>query len=172
MRLVTESGLWATGPAVAEAPAVAVLEVSGAVLAWTVDDPAGAEAAHVTFTNVTAAEWLWRLVGSAWTRGTARGAGRGARHTMASLSTSRVSSRRQLCSIHCVGWPSGTGCGGGGRRVPGTASSAWTGPLLDGELALLTVGAQDYFGDDTFDSDVADLLRPHRATLAELTHGE
>ena len=31
--------------------------------------------------------------------------------------------------------------------------------LLDAEIALLTAAAQDFFADDTFDSDVAGLLR-------------
>lgn len=39
MRLVNEAGLWTTGPAPAPVPLVAVLEVSGAVLSWPVDDP-------------------------------------------------------------------------------------------------------------------------------------
>ncbi len=44
MRLVADSGLWGTGPGhepIAATPLVAVLEVSGAVLSWTVDDPPG-----------------------------------------------------------------------------------------------------------------------------------
>ena len=60
-RIVADGGLWTTGPAVAQAPAIAVLELAGAVLAWTVDDPAYA-APRITFTDVSAAEWLWRLV--------------------------------------------------------------------------------------------------------------
>ena len=63
MRVVAESGLWAVGPDVAEAPAVAVLEVDGALLAWTVDDPAGATGTRITFTKLAAAEWLWQVVG-------------------------------------------------------------------------------------------------------------
>jgi hypothetical protein len=37
--------------------------------------------------------------------------------------------------------------------------------LLDVEIALLTVGAQAFFTDDTLDSDVAELLRPHGTAL-------
>ena len=37
--------------------------------------------------------------------------------------------------------------------------------LLDVEVALLTVGAQGFFTDDTLDSDVAELLAPHAAAL-------
>ena len=40
MRLVADSGLWSTGPVRAATPLVAVLEVSGAVLSWTFDEPA------------------------------------------------------------------------------------------------------------------------------------
>lgn len=44
MKLEARRGGWTGGPAIAEVPAVAVLEVSGAVLEWTVDDPDGAAA--------------------------------------------------------------------------------------------------------------------------------
>lgn len=37
--------------------------------------------------------------------------------------------------------------------------------LLDVEVALLTVGAQGFFTDDTLDSDVAELLAPHAGAL-------
>jgi len=40
--------------------------------------------------------------------------------------------------------------------------------VLDGELALLTAAAETFFADDTFDSDVAELLRPHTVTLEAL----
>ena len=61
MRLVADSGLWSTGPPVAPTPLVAVLEVSGAVLSWAVDDPAAA--AQITFTDLARADWLWRVLG-------------------------------------------------------------------------------------------------------------
>ena len=63
MKLTVESGLWALGSEVAPPPEVAVLEVSGAVLAWTIHDPA--QAVRITFTDLPAADWLWRLVGEA-----------------------------------------------------------------------------------------------------------
>jgi len=44
--------------------------------------------------------------------------------------------------------------------------AALDGALLDAEIAVLTAGAQDYFTDDTFDSDVVGLLRPHAAALS------
>ncbi len=37
--------------------------------------------------------------------------------------------------------------------------------LLDAEIAILTAGAEDFFTDDTLDSDVAEVLRPHVAAL-------
>jgi hypothetical protein len=37
--------------------------------------------------------------------------------------------------------------------------------LLDAEIAIRTVAAEDFFSDDTFDSDVAEVLRPHVAAL-------
>jgi hypothetical protein len=171
MKLVTESGLWATGPVVAEAPAVAVLELSGAVLAWTVDDPAGAEATRVTFTNFTAAEWLWLLVGQpghvallAALDGRTAHDGHPVDVAGVEPSPAVLGPLRRLAVGHWLRrwWPASARDG----------IVALDGAVLDGELALLTVGAQDFFGEDTFDSDVADLLRPHRATLAELAHGE
>ena len=63
MRVTAHDGLWRLGPAVPAPPAVAVLEISGAVLAWTVDDPAAP--VQITFTDIAAADWLWRVVGVA-----------------------------------------------------------------------------------------------------------
>ena len=61
MRLVADSGLWSTGQQGAQSQLVAVLEVSGAVLSWTVDD--AAHAAQITFTDPDRADWLWRVLG-------------------------------------------------------------------------------------------------------------
>jgi hypothetical protein len=45
--------------------------------------------------------------------------------------------------------------------------------LLDAEIAMLTAGAEEFFTDDTFDSDVAAMLRPHTAALgAHLLGGD
>ena len=67
MRLVADSGLWRTGSRdtalVAPPMLTAVLEVSGAVLSWTVDDPPGDAAAQITFTDLARADWLWRVLG-------------------------------------------------------------------------------------------------------------
>ncbi|AMD55095.1 hypothetical protein ATO49_16560, partial [Mycolicibacterium fortuitum subsp. fortuitum DSM 46621 = ATCC 6841 = JCM 6387] len=46
--------------------------------------------------------------------------------------------------------------------------AALTRPVLDAELALLTVAAEDFFTDDTLDSDAAALLAPHMADLNAL----
>ena len=61
MRLVADSGLWSTGQLPAHPQLTAVLEVSGAVLSWTVDDPS--TAAQITFTDPARADWLWRVLG-------------------------------------------------------------------------------------------------------------
>ncbi|HYB80158.1 MAG TPA: hypothetical protein VED43_00620, partial [Mycobacterium sp.] len=63
MRLVTDSGLWSTGPTLSAPPVVAVLEVSGAVLSWTIDDPPDTTATQITFTDLSRADWLWRVLG-------------------------------------------------------------------------------------------------------------
>jgi len=39
MRLVADSGLWVAGHETEAPPLAAVLEVSGAVLSWTIDGP-------------------------------------------------------------------------------------------------------------------------------------
>ena len=63
MKFTVDSGLWALGSEVDAPPEVAVLEVSGAVLAWTIHD--AAQAVRITFTDLNAADWLWQLVGEA-----------------------------------------------------------------------------------------------------------
>ena len=61
MRLIADSGLWSTGPQVEPTPVTAVLEVSGALLSWTVDDASDTTA--ITFTDPSRADWLWRVLG-------------------------------------------------------------------------------------------------------------
>ena len=59
MRLVADSGLWGTGPGhepIAATPLVALVEVSGAVLSWMVDDPPGDAATRITFTDLSRAK--------------------------------------------------------------------------------------------------------------------
>src|ERR1700712_3425176 len=69
MKLVPDSGLWSTGQPVPPSPVVAVIEVSGAVLSWTVDDPSAD--AQIAFTSVARADWLWRALGEAGHRAVA-----------------------------------------------------------------------------------------------------
>jgi hypothetical protein len=167
VRVVAESGLWATGPSVAEAPAVAVLELSGAVLAWTVDDQAALAAPNITFTNVAAAEWLWRVVGQsghvallAALADRTPEDGQSVDVDGVHLAPTTLAPLHRLAFGHWLRrwWPASSRDG-----IVGLDAA-----VLDGEVALMTVAAQDYLGEDTFDSDVADLLRPHRAALVAL----
>jgi hypothetical protein len=176
MKFVADSGLWSTGPTVAAAPAVAVLELSGAVLAWTVDEPADTEVAaasvspNISFTDVTAAEWLWRVVGeaghvallAALDDGTLD-EGRTVDVAGVEPSPAALAPLRRLAVGHWLRrwWPVSSRDG----------IVALDAAVLDGEIALLTVAAQDFFGEDTLDSDVTDLLRPHRASLVAGAHG-
>jgi hypothetical protein len=176
MKFVADSGLWSTSPTVAAAPAVAVLELSGAVLAWTVDEPADTEVAaasvspNITFTDVTAAEWLWRVVGeaghvallAALDDGTLD-EGRTVDVAGVEPSPAALAPLRRLAVGHWLRrwWPASSRDG----------IVALDAAVLDGEIALLTVAAQDFFGEDTLDSDVTDLLRPHRASLVAGAHG-
>ena len=149
------------GPAVADAPAVAVLEVSGAVLEWTVDDPDGAAATRMTVTDVAAADWLWRVVGSG--HGHAAPRRRGRKPAEVDLLPDALAPLRRLAIGHWLRrwWPESSR-DGIVRLDPA---------LLDGELALLVSAAQDFFTEDTLDSDVEGLLAPHRAALSALERG-
>jgi hypothetical protein len=160
VRLLAESGLWSTGPTVSPAPAVAVLEVSGAVLAWTVDD--SSDSVRITFTDVSAAEWLWRFVGvsghaavSAAVDG--RTPGEDVDLDGIDLLPEPVNRLRRLALGHWMRrwWPA--------SAMDGIADLDRS--ILDGEVALLTSAAEDYFTDDTFDSDVVELLAPHKGSL-------
>lgn len=162
MKLLAESGLWSTGPTVSPAPAVAVLEVSGAVLAWTVDDSSDVAAVRIAFTDVLAAEWLWRLIGNTGHATViqaldGRTPGEGVEVGGVDLLPEPVNDLRRLALGHWLRrwWPASVRDG-----IAGLDHS-----LLDGEVALLTSAAQDYFADDTFDSEVVELLGPHRSAL-------
>jgi hypothetical protein len=168
MRLVADSGLWRTGPTVASAPAVAVLELSGAVLAWTVDDPSGS--ARITFTDAPAAEWLWRVVGEAGHVAvlSALGDGMAADGRVLDVagvepSPEALAPLRRLAVGHWLRrwWPASSRDG----------IVALDSAVLDGEIALLTAAAQDYFAAETLDSDVAELLRWHATSLVAGAHG-
>ena len=166
MRLVADSGLWSTGQQAAHPQLTAVLEVSGAVLSWTVDDPS--TAARITFTDPARADWLWQVLGAS-----------GHSALAAALDGSTVDEAVELTGVDVLPgsldrlrrlalghwlrrwWPV--------SRRDGIA--ALDGALLDAEIAVLTAGVQDFFTDDTFDSDVASLLRPHAAALSAHLHG-
>jgi hypothetical protein len=162
MNLIADSGLWSTGRRLDPTPLVAVLEVSGAVLSWTVDDPAGA--ATITFTDLARADWLWRIVGESGHSAVASALDGRAPDEAHTVELTDVGVRREAVDPLrrlAVGnwlrrwWPA--------SQRDGIA--ALDGALLDAELALLTARAQDFFTDDTFDSDVESLLRIHVAAL-------
>ncbi len=166
MRLVADSGLWSTGPTRAAPPLVAVLEVSGAVLSWIVDEPPGAGAAEMTFTDLSRADWLWRVVGESGHVALVSAVDGAAPTTPAprsidlagvDVAPGSVDALRRLAVGHWLRrwWPASRQDG-----IPGLNRA-----LLDVEVALLTVAAQGYFSDDTFDSDVAELLSPHGGAL-------
>jgi hypothetical protein len=162
MKLVVDSGLWSTGTQLAPTPLVAVLEVSGAVLSWRVDDPTSPPT--ITFTDLDRADWLWRVVGEPGHSAMASALDRLSPDEAHSVELTGVGLRpggvdplRRLALGHWLRrwWPASQRDG----IVP------LDGAVLDAELALLTSGAQDFFTDDTFDSDAESLLKPHIATL-------
>ncbi len=166
MRLVADSGLWVAGPETEAPPLAAVLEVSGAVLSWTLDqarEPAGAT--RITFTDPSRADWLWRVLGEAG-------------HVAVASTLVRMSEVDEPRTIELSGVDILPGSVGPLRRLavghwlrrwwPASARDGIAGldrALLDVEVALLTAGAQGFFADDTLDSDVAELLAPHGAAL-------
>ena len=175
MRLVADSGLWSNGPSTAETPLAAVLEVSGAVLSWTVDDPPGAATARITFTDLSRADWLWRIIGESGhvaLVSAADGATPAAPNAEAPRSIElagvdivpgSVDPLRRLAVGHWLRrwWPA--------SRLEGI--SGLDRALLDVEVALLTSGAQGFFTDDTLDSDVVELLAPHAPALTTHLRG-
>lgn len=166
MRLVAESGLWSTGPATAASPLAAVLEVSGAVLSWTIDEPT--DAIQITFTDLSRADWLWRVVGETGhvTVVSAVQDAAGEAHSIdlsgVDVVPGTIAPLRRLAVGHWLRrwWPASQRDG-----IAGLDRA-----LLDVELALLTVGAQGFFTDNTLDSDVAGLLAPHAAALTMHAH--
>ncbi|KKC06664.1 hypothetical protein [Mycobacterium nebraskense] len=165
MRLVAESGLWSTGPVSEATPLAAVLEVSGAVLSWTLDEPGDPDdaATHITFTDLPRAEWLWRILGESGHVALASAVGsaddpRSIDLAGVDILPGSVGPLRRLAVGHWLRrwWPA--------SRQDGIADLDRA--LLDLEVALLTAGAQGFFADDTLDSDVTELLAPHAAALA------
>jgi hypothetical protein len=162
MRLVADSGLWSTGQPLVATPLVAVLEVSGAVLSWVIDDQSGDAAIGIAFTDVTRADWLWRVVGEAGHVAIASAVGsadepRGIDLRGVDIVPAAAEPLRRLAVGHWLRrwWPAS------GRDGIAVLDHA----LLDAEVAVLTAAAQAYFSDDTFDSDVDELLAPHGGAL-------
>jgi hypothetical protein len=169
MRLVADSGLWSTGPATADSPLAAVLEVSGGVLSWTIDDPPGDASARITFTDLSRADWLWRVLGESGHVALASAVGavngpadqpHGIELAGVGIVPGSVDPLRRLAVGHWLRrwWPA--------SRLDGIAGLDRA--LLDVEVALLTSGAQGFFTDETLDSDVVGLLAPHAPAL--ITH--
>jgi hypothetical protein len=168
MKMVADAGAWVIGPPVAEIPALAVLEVSGAVMEWTVDDPGGAAATRMTVTDVVVADWLWRIVGPSGHAAVvaALTADDGVQQvdlTRFELLPQALEPLRRLAIGYWLRrwWPESVRDG----IVPLDRA------LLDGELAVLTNAAQEFFTEDTLDFDVEGLLAPHQLALLELEHG-
>jgi hypothetical protein len=141
-------------------PLVAVLEVSGAILSWTVDDPSAAPL--LTFTDPDRADWLWRVVGEAGHVAIAAAAESGETVDVADveLISESVEPLRRLALGHWLRrwWPA--------SHRDGIAELDRA--ILDAEIAVLTDAAEVFFTDDTLDSDVAELLRPHADALGSL----
>jgi hypothetical protein len=160
VRLVADSGLWFAGPVTEPPPLAAVLEISGAVLSWTIDGPPAAT--QITLTDPARADWLWRVLGEAGhvalaaTVETADEPGT-VELTGVDVVPGSVNPLRRIAVGHWLRrwWPASRRDG-----IPGLDSA-----LLDVEVALSTAGAQGFFTDDTLDSDVAELLAPHAPAL-------
>jgi hypothetical protein len=169
MRLVADSGLWSTGPLVAPTPLVAVLEVSGAVLSWTIDDPSGTGATQLTFTDLRRADWLWRLLGESGHVALAAAVDSAPDEpgtidlTGVDLLAGSVDPLRRLAIGHWLRrwWPASNRDG-----IAGLDRA-----LLDAEIAVLTAATEEFFDDDTLDSDVGELLAPHAPALAAHVRG-
>ena len=165
MKLVASSGLWTTGSNTAALPLTAVLELDGAVLSWVVDDPAGADAAHITFTDPARADWLWRLVGESGHRAVAAAAARPAEAPLTvdlagvDVVAGSLDRLRRLALGHWLRrwWPA--------SRLDGIAELDRA--ILDAEIALQTNAAEEFFGDGTLDSGIAELVEPHAAALRD-----
>ncbi|HET9890571.1 MAG TPA: hypothetical protein VFQ42_08730, partial [Mycobacterium sp.] len=120
-------------------------------------------APHITFTDVTRADWLWRLLGEAGhvalVSAVAGATGRphSIELTGVDLVPGSVAPLRRLATGHWLRrwWPATTQDG-----IAGLDRA-----LLDVEVAMLTAGAQSFFPDDTLDSDMTQLLAPHAAAL-------
>jgi hypothetical protein len=153
MRLVADSGLWSTGRRAVQPPLVAVLEVSGAVLSWPIDDPS--HLAQITFTDPDRADWLWHVLGESGHTALAAALTERPRDGTLELAgidvlPGSLEPLRRLALGHWLRrwWPA--------SQRDGIA--ALDGALLDAEIAVLTARA---------------LLRPHAGALsAHLQDGD
>lgn len=165
MKLDAESGSWSTGRLTEPAPLVAVLEVSGAVLSWVVGRAGDrADVPIITFTDYRRADWLWRIVGEAGhvvvvdaLRAAGDGPTRAVELPGVAVLPGSVDALRRLAFGHWLRrwWPASERDG----------IAALDRAVLDAELAVSTVAAEDFFTDDTLDSDVEGLLAPHVSAL-------
>lgn len=166
MRLGADGGLWTTGPPADDVPLIAVLEVSGAVLSWVVDAGAG-EPPSITFTDPERADWLWRVLGESGHVALLdalrhREPGQSVNLAGVDVLPGTTDALRRLAIGHWLRrwWPASDRDGIAALELP----------VLDAELALLTVSAEDFFTDDTLDSDIAGLLAPHLGILNSFAH--
>ena len=136
------------------------------MLASTVDDASGQT--QIALTDVDRADWLWRLVGESGHSALVAAVGDGGVDDIeidsAAVDPGVSSTLRRLALGHWLRrwWPA--------SRRDGIADL--DAALLDGELALLTAAAHEFFDDDTFDADVTGLLRPHGPRLNALMQHE
>ena len=168
MRLVADSGLWSVGPATRRRRRWPRCwkSVARCCPGRSTIHPA-MRRAQITFTDLSRADWLWRVFGEAGHVALAAAVGRGRRRRRTSIELAgvdivpgSVDPLRRLAVGHWLRrwWPA--------SRRDGIAGLDRA--LLDVEVALLTVGAQGFFSDDTLDSEVTGLLAPHAAAL--VTH--
>lgn len=171
MRLVADGGLWRTDSPEPAMLVAAVVEISGAVVAWEVDVAAGPPT--LTFTDVRRADWLWRAVGESGHVALGEAAVWAPSMESAQVidladvdvNPDSIAPLRRLAVGHWLRrwWPASARDG----------IMALDAALLDAEIALLTAAAEEFFTDDTLDSDAAELLAPHAAALtAQLAGGD
>lgn len=167
MRLSAEAGAWTAGSPAVQPPGVAVLELDGAVLEWTIDEPGAPP--RLTFTDIESADWLWRVVGEpahvallAATDGVVPEEGR-VLEVDAELRADALAPLRRLALGHWLRrwWPASARDG----------IVALDPVLLDGELALLTAELDQFHSEEAYEAELDELLRPHRAALAARTRG-
>jgi hypothetical protein len=163
MKLQLDSGLWTTAPHADPIPLVATVEVSGAVLSWTVDTDAPPQLA---FIDPRRAEWLWRVVGEAGHVALSGAIGDPPADADridlddVDIAPGALDLLRRLAVGHWLRrwWPTSVR----------DAIAPLEGALLDAEVAVITAEAQHFFTDDTIDSDVGALLAPHAVAFARL----